>query len=100
MERRVATIIYFDLQSIIKVNKYKVIVTYCAIGVKRPKDIKFYSWPLTHVDTDKDQSLSIVSQNKQLYILIANLQSTDLSTRAAKHQGCNWDMQMIDGCSL
>ena len=24
----------------------------------------------------------------------------NLGTRASEHEGCNWGMQMIDGCSL
>ena len=28
------------------------------------------------------------------------IRGSTLGTRAAEHKGCNWGMQMIDGCSL
>ena len=30
----------------------------------------------------------------------SSLRGSTLGTRAAEHKGCNWGMQMIDGCSL
>ena len=30
----------------------------------------------------------------------SSLRGSTLGTRAAEQKGCNWDMQMIDGCSL
>ena len=30
----------------------------------------------------------------------SSLRGSTLGTRAAEHKGCNWDRQMIDGCSL
>ena len=30
----------------------------------------------------------------------SSLRGSTLDTRAAEHKGCNWGMQMIDGCSL
>ena len=30
----------------------------------------------------------------------SSLRGSTLGTRAAEHEGCNWGMQMIDGCSL
>ena len=31
---------------------------------------------------------------------LSSLRGRTLGTRAADHKGCNWGMQMIDGCSL
>ena len=30
----------------------------------------------------------------------SSLRGSTLGTRAAEHEGCNWGMQVIDGCSL
>ena len=30
----------------------------------------------------------------------SSLRGSTLGTRAAEHKGCNWGMQMIDGCSV
>ena len=34
------------------------------------------------------------------WAFIPAFMTVNLGTRVAKHQGCNWNMQMIDGCSF
>ena len=45
-------------------------------------------------------SLYMIVVSRLTWAFIPYFRVVNLGTRAAEHQGCNWDMQIIDGCSL
>ena len=52
-------------------------------------------WPLTEENLWYEASITAQGLPEP-----SSLRGSTLSTRTAEHKGCNWGMQMIDGCSL